>query len=215
MTLIRFIGDIHGSMKKYKKLIKSSPEGISLQLGDFGVGFYYPYTTKLMGQNPPFDTMARGSHYFIRGNHDNQTVCKQHKFWVEDGTYAPNAPEVFCIGGATSIDREYRSEGYTWWEDEELSYREWLRIMDIYERVRPDIVATHDAPEDVVKGVIGPMANYLTNYPSRNSSALQNLFEIHRPAVWLHGHHHISYRKVYRGVEFIGVGACEYIDLEV
>ena len=215
MALVRFIGDMHGSMKKYKKLIKSAPEGISLQLGDFGVGFYYPYTTKLMGQNPPFDTMAKGSHYFIRGNHDNPTVCKQHKFWVEDGTYAPNAPDVFCIGGATSIDQAYRTEGYTWWEDEELSYGEWLRIMDKWEAEKPDILATHDVPEEVVMAIIAPRAHYTHFYKSRTCQALNNLFEIHRPSLVLHGHHHISYREVYKGTEFIGVGESEYIDLEV
>jgi predicted phosphodiesterase len=215
MTIVRFIGDVHGAMKKYKKIIKSAPENVSLQLGDFGVGFYRPYTDIRMGQNPPYDYMAAGKHYFIRGNHDNPGVCAKHPFWVKDGTYAPNVPDVFCIGGATSIDREYRTEGYTWWEGEELSYGEWLRVMDTWEKEKPDIVATHDVPDEVVRAVVAPRAGYTHFYKSRTCQALQSLFDIHRPAICLHGHHHISYRQVYKGTEFIGVGECDYIDLEI
>lgn len=218
MTLVRFIGDTHGGWKKYKKLIKSSPEAVSLQLGDFGIGFYHPYTTKLMGGNPPHDSMARGCHLFIRGNHDNPGHCATHPSWVPDGTYAPlkgAEGEVFCIGGATSIDQEYRVPGYTWWEGEELGYGEWLRVMDVWEKEKPDILATHDVPEEVVVAIIAPKAGYGRLYPSRTCQALQNLFEIHRPAICLHGHHHISYRQVYKGTEFIGVGERDYIDLAI
>jgi predicted phosphohydrolase len=215
MTTVRFIGDVHGGMSKYKKLIKGAPEGISLQLGDFGIGFYRPYTDIQMGQNPPYDHMAAGKHYFIRGNHDNPGACAKHRFWIPDGTYAPNAPDIFCIGGATSIDREYRTEGYTWWKDEELSYGEWLKVMDTWEKEKPDILATHDVPDEVVRAVIAPKAGYTHFYKSRTCQALQNLFDIHRPAVCLHGHHHITYRQVYKGTEFIGVGECNYIDLQI
>jgi predicted phosphodiesterase len=220
MTLVRFIGDTHGKWKRYKKLIKSAPEGVSLQLGDFGVGFYEPYSEppRLIGGAPPYDTMASGSHYFIRGNHDNPGVCAKHPFWVRDGMYADlmgAEGQVFCIGGATSIDREWRAPGYTWWEDEELSYKNWNIILDLYEQAKPDIVATHDVPERVVRAIIAPRARYTHFYKSMTCQALDNLFEIHRPAVYLHGHHHISYRQVYRGTEFIGLGELDYIDLEL
>lgn len=220
MTIVRFIGDTHGKWARYKKLIKKAPDGVSLQLGDFGVGFYEPYSEppRLIGGSPPHSHMASGSHLFIRGNHDNPGVCSKHPFWVRDGTYADlkgAEGQVFCIGGATSIDREWRAPGYTWWEDEELSYKNWNMVLDLYEQAKPDIVVTHEVPDCVVRRVIAPRARYTHFYKSRTCQALDNLFEIHRPAVWLHGHHHITYREVYRTTEFIGLGECAYIDLEI
>lgn len=222
MTTVRFIGDVHGKWDRYKKLIKHSPQGTSLQLGDFGVGFYKPYSDplELMGQNPPYSTMAKGSNYFIRGNHDNPFVCANHSFWVKDGAYAPLKDaegEVFCVGGAASIDVVYRTKDYTWWEEEELSYAQFMDVISAYETLKPDIVATHDLPESACQVIMGMggLKKYTHPETSRTRQALDNLLDMHKPAVWLHGHWHVSYRKVYRGVEFIGVGECEHIDLEV
>jgi predicted phosphodiesterase len=219
MTTVRFIGDTHGHWKRYKKLIKAAPEGVSLQLGDFGVGFYEPYSEppRLIGGSAPYDTMAAGSHYFIRGNHDNPAICAKHPFWVPDGTYAPNAPEVFCVGGASSIDQAYRVPGYTWWEDEELSYGEWLKVMDVWEAEKPDIVATHELPESACQIIMGMSGLRQYTYPetSRTRQALDNLLDIHRPSVLIHGHWHVSYRKVIKGTEFIGLGECAHLDLEI
>jgi len=217
MTQVRFIGDIHGKWGGYKKIIKSAPAAVSLQLGDFGVGFYKPYSDplELLGQNPPHSAMAKGSHYFIRGNHDNPSVCATHPFWVKDGTYAPlKGVEgvVFCVGGATSIDAVYRTTGYTWWEDEELSYAQWMGVISDYEVLKPNIVATHDLPESACAAVMRNLYAYPNH--SRTRQALDNLLDIHKPAVWVHGHWHVSYRQVYRGVEFIGVGEGHHLDLE-
>jgi calcineurin-like phosphoesterase family protein len=105
---IRFIGDVHGHWHRYKKRIKDVET--SIQVGDFGVGFYTPYTDKLVGGNPPYDHMCKGNHRFIRGNHDNPSFCKKHPFWIPDGTMIHD--KIFCVGGAASIDRHHRTEGY-------------------------------------------------------------------------------------------------------
>ena len=76
-------------------------------------------------------------------------------------------------------------------------------------------MATHDVPDQVVRRIVGPRAKYSNFYKSLTCQALDNFFEIHRPAVWLHGHHHISYREAYGGTEFIGLGELCHIDLEV
>lgn len=216
--LVRFIGDVHGNWKKYKKIVKESPNKVSLQLGDFGVGFLKPYTDIVVGGNPPYDTMASGSHLWLRGNHDNPAFAYRHPFWVEDGTYAKlksSEGVVWVVGGAQSIDKQWRAEGYTWWEDEELSYGRLSDLLSVYEQAKPDIVATHEAPQGITDHVIAHINNYSRSYPSRTSMALQAMFEIHKPAIWLHGHHHVSYRRVVLGTEFIGVGEHEFIDLDL
>lgn len=73
MKSIRFIGDVHGNWKRYKKIINDCDT--SIQVGDFGVGFISKITEQVHS-NPPYDHMKRGDHRFIRGNHDNPNVCK-------------------------------------------------------------------------------------------------------------------------------------------
>lgn len=221
MTLVRFIGDVHGKWKRYRKVIKSS-QGVSLQLGDFGVGFYEPYSDPPMaiGGNPPHSSMEKGSHFFLRGNHDNPYICANHPFWVRDGEYAPLRgfeKQVWCVGGATSIDSCYRTPDYTWWEEEELSYAQWMGVMDKYEVEKPSIVATHDLPESAAQFIMGThgLKQYSYRDNSRTRQALDNLLDMHKPAVWLHGHWHVTHRTMYKGVEFIGLAECDYLDLSL
>lgn len=86
---------------------------------------------------------------FIDGNHDN------HTFWAEQPTERwnggliqrlPEAPNVihlmrgeyytidgitvWCMGGAESIDKAYRTEGVTWWREEVPSQKEMWHGLD-------------------------------------------------------------------------------------
>lgn len=63
-----FIGDVHGKFNKYIDILKNNNYNISIQVGDFGIGFAdIEYPTELGSNN-----------FFIRGNHDNPHVCKNH-----------------------------------------------------------------------------------------------------------------------------------------
>jgi hypothetical protein len=53
------------------------------------------------------------------------------------------------IGGALSIDKAHRTEGLNWWVDEELSIQEMNSIFDKYIKEKPDIMVTHDCPEEI------------------------------------------------------------------
>jgi hypothetical protein len=41
------------------------------------------------------------------------------------------------------------------------------------------------------------------------------MLEIHKPDLWIHGHWHLSSRKIYNGVEIISLGELEYVDIDV
>lgn len=209
---IRFIGDVHGKFTRYKKLIKECDR--SLQVGDFGVGFYNR-TTDRSCINPPFDAMSKGQHYFIRGNHDNPGVCKRHKFWVKDGGSAFGRDDIFCVGGAVSIDKDRRLEGYEWWPDEELSYNELCRIMDIYELVKPAVVVSHECPETVVSHLVHSRGLFKLDIPCTTRKCFDNMLEIHKPDVWIHGHWHFDHHTVFDGVEYIGLGELSHVDLDL
>jgi len=209
---IRFIGDVHAKWDRYKKLIKDCDR--SLQVGDFGVGFFNPITEKPYS-NPPYDHMSKGEHFFIRGNHDNPGVCKRHPFWVKDGGSVFGRDDIFCVGGAFSIDKDRRTENYDWWHDEELSYGELSNIMDAYELIKPKIVVTHECPDSVISRVYQARSMHKYDIPSVTRRCFDDMLEIHKPDLWIHGHWHLSAHTVHQGVEFIALGELDHVDLDV
>lgn len=209
MTTVRFIGDVHGKWTRYKKLIKDAPR--SIQVGDFGVGFYNPRTETY--SRPPHDAMAKGDHKFIRGNHDNPTQCRSHPCWIPDGTLLDDS--IFCIGGALSIDKHLRTEGWDWWADEELSYKEFLQLIQTYEEVKPRVVVSHECPEDVMTRVLHSKNKFKYDIPSITRQFFDNLMHVHKPDLWIHGHWHFDYHAVIDGVEFIGLGELSHVDLDL
>lgn len=200
----RFIGDIHGKLLPYLQLI----EGVenSVQVGDFGIGF----GTK--GDPDFIDSMMEemeGNHRFIRGNHDNPFKCKESKYWIRDGHYENG---VMYIGGAWSIDQDWRTAGVDWWPEEELSYVDLDSLVGIYDFLRPKIMITHTLPIQVPRDHIGKK---IIGSGCRTELAFERMFDIHKPELWIAGHWHLSFDKVIDGTRFICLNELEYIDLEI
>lgn len=203
--LIRFIGDVHGKYKQYHRLIRDVPA--SIQLGDMGYGF-----RRRDGRffcNPSFDKMSRGNHRFIRGNHDNPGVCRYQKYWIPDGTVENG---IMFIGGAFSVDRAWRTQDYDWWQDEELSYVSLWKLMDLYQEKKPRMMVTHDCPWFFY--------NNLHSYKrfgtaSRTAQAFEEMWQIHKPEIWLFGHHHKSFEENIEGTRFKCLAELEHLDMEI
>lgn len=166
-----FIGDVHCKFNKYMDIISSMDE--SIQVGDFGIGFH----------EIPYPESYNLNHKFIRGNHDNPTVCRNHPNFIKDGELYK---DIFCVGGAFSVDYRKRNNGIDWWEDEEVSYSEASVILETYENIKPLIVVTHDCPEIIMEEVYNK---------TKTRQLLNAMFEVHKPDVWIFGHHHISIEK--------------------
>lgn len=210
--LIRFIGDVHGKWTSYKKTIKDCSH--SLQVGDFGVGFTNVKTEQKYS-NPPYDAMKKGNHFFIRGNHDNPSTCKNHPFWIKDGGSVFGRNDIFCVGGAMSIDKDRRTEGYDWWHDEELTYGQLCNIMDAYELIKPKIVVSHECPDSVISRICHQIGKHKHDIPSVTRRCFDNMLEIHRPDLWVCGHWHLDSHSVVNGTEFIVLNELSYLDLDV
>lgn len=208
MTL--FIGDVHGKFGPYQRLIRNERD--SIQVGDMGVGFFRHSNAKPM-PNPPHAKMWRGGHRFIRGNHDNPAQCRTHSQWIKDGTIEG---EVMFVGGATSIDKEFRVKGFSWWEDEELSHQELLLMADIYRLARPRIMVTHDCPQPVAE-VVALVANrpFKLEESCATRQAFQSMWEYHQPDIWIFGHWHTSFDKDMAGTRFVCLAELEGKHIEV
>ena len=202
-----FIGDVHGKFSPYTKIIKKHPD--TIQVGDMGVGFFHRgfrhgtsyvdrYEEYLMPSgNPPYDRMVENNARFIRGNHDNPGVCKKHTQYIPDGHVEG---DMMFVGGALSIDRHMRRVNESYWEDEELSYGEFMDIQEKYLDIKPRIMVTHECPEAIAQ----QMFNYhKLDDPSRTRQAFESMWEMHKPEIWIFGHWHDRRDWVIMGTRFI------------
>jgi Icc-related predicted phosphoesterase len=105
---------------------------------------------------------------------------------------------MFFVCGAYSIDKASRTIGKDWWECEELTYTELNAAYDLYYKTKPDIVFSHECPNELRSEIVNPVYGGTT----RTGEALQAMFDFHRPLVWIFGHYHISKTLKYGGTEF-------------
>lgn len=149
---MRFIGDVHGTERRfaqYREIALASPDGRSIQVGDFGAGFMNADNSGIT----PLPEMDM-NHRFIRGNHDDPAVCRSSPNWIPDGMVDG---DMFFCGGAESIDKARRIPGVDWWHDEEVSMEEGYAMYDRFAdgELRPRIMVTHDLPLGVGQYIFG------------------------------------------------------------
>lgn len=211
MTIVRVIGDVHGKFSRYREVIRDVP--FSIQVGDMGVGFHGLRGGELKAlANPPFDAMSEGRHLFIRGNHDNPEVCRRHAHWIPDGTVVDG---IYCLGGAVSIDRAWRTEGIDWWSDEECGYVELERMIDHYAAIKPEIVITHECPESIANEILTAFNRTKIVDGSRTRQALERMLYKHQPREWYFGHWHTSLHFKSGRTVFQCLNELEYADVEI
>jgi hypothetical protein len=216
-VLTRFIGDVHGKYSRYKTILNNSPHR-TIQVGDMGVGFR-SHVTGDFGANPPFDLMVEKDARFIRGNHDNPEVCREHRRCIPDGMVEDN---TMFIGGAFSIDRAARIPDFSWWKDEEISQDRLDELVVEMQVIEPEIMVTHECPERIAALIVGSMRNLSTGgamkmdprFASRTRVAFDAMLEGHRPKLWLFGHWHIPFDRVVEGTRFICLPELAYIDVD-
>lgn len=230
-------GGVDGSMKhlnssKFPEQKTMTKDDLVIQLGDFGFWWDF-YETKeekywrkwLMEKNFQF--------CFLDGNHENFTKlkedfkdieflggkAKEYKIpgtegsiiWLQRGeVYTYKDKTFFVMGGAMSHDKEYRTIGLTWWEDEVANLKEMNSGIDNLEKHNFDVdyVLAHTCPSDVIYPMYGledgpsedPMSKYF-NYLIENDEFIFN--------EWINGHFHVNtthsqdgrnYRCLYKSV---------------
>jgi hypothetical protein len=217
----RLVGDIHGKFNeysffnlgvgRYRHATDPAPPERSVQVGDFGIGFASEYW-----HNSVNDWMLKNpGHRFIRGNHDDPAKCKEMAGYIPDGTIEG---DVMYIGGAWSIDKDFRTPGVDWWEDEELSIEEFNAIIDTYRLAKPRVMITHDCPTQVAWDMFISRGNAFGGFgqiKTRTGEALQAMWELHQPEEWYFGHWHITRDLTLYGTRFQCLGELDYMDVEL
>jgi hypothetical protein len=203
---LHLVGDVHGRIDEYLKLLASLPPGSrSIALGDLYIG--------RPNINLP---ILPANHKFIRGNHDDPRLCHTHPNHLGTFGYNPK-DDFFFLEGAFTVSAAVLQHSRYFYKDEELSPEELDAAVALYRETEPSIVISHDAPieaaREVLKGLTG---NYFTakanTVKSRTCSALRRMFEIHKPQRWYFGHYHVHKQFDLSGTAFRCLGeleACE------
>lgn len=191
---MKIIGDVHGKLKEYKKIVDYCDSSICV--GDFG--FKKEWDWHITNIDGLRHKINMGNHDFIPYSHCGPSL--KDWTWIED-------TKIFTIRGANSIDKHLRTEGRDWFPFEELTYAEGLNCLDLYTQTKPKIVISHDCPHSIRKYLFG------INDKSLTSNLLQALFEEHQPELWIFGHHHRSVKCKKGKTQFICLSELETFEI--
>ena len=221
--MIYYAGDTHGNILALKSIDEAAiAAGVSIvvQVGDFGC-FFDGLNCKVAKY---FNEREAGPvWYTCGGNHDNWPLWNSFPVGddglvnlAKDCHYVSRSKEVVLngvkhlfFGGAESIDKHHRIEGKSWWPEETPTHKEFEEFFYAMERVKPDVVVTHDAPLQV-----GIWKYNRDRSPTpRNLDNIFNMCE-HAPAYWMFGHHHMAERWGIKSTVFYCCGfEGDYISL--
>lgn len=204
---IFLLGDSHGDTGFMKFAIAAAARNgcdVLLQLGDFG---YWDHT---LGGREYLDKVSRTAIecempvLFVDGNHENHDMLRDLMFeessrfdglvwvrpyvgWLTRGALWEWESVLFgAAGGAASVDRSMRSQGWTWWSDEVLVRSDVAALS----REKLDVLVCHDAPDraNMFSTRSFPKEDLKRAHESR--LVLDSLIESSKPSLVIHGHWH-------------------------
>ena len=141
-------GDNHGKYDVLFRFIEAYDirDCILIHVGDGGIGFISAEKQQRQFEHYNDRFKSRGIEYLsIRGNHDDPayfdgSVNLSHfKLLPDYHTQIINDEKFLFVGGAISIDRKIRKEGFSYWKDEPF-------VLDKSKIEECDVLITHSAP---------------------------------------------------------------------
>jgi len=187
------IGDVHGKIDNYWEILqKWDKKYCSIQVGDFGFAKQHEWHLK---------NIDYSQHRINFGNHDDYSFLGEPHS-LSHWSYEFER-KLMTVRGAYSIDKAVRTENIDWWSNEELSYEQMQRAIDMFTQYKPKIMITHDCPHEARENLFGITDKSLT------TNGLQAMFENHQPDLWVFGHHHKSKNEVINGTRFICLAELE------
>lgn len=161
--MIYITGDIHRDFSRIYKLEKDT-DNMLIVLGDIGINYYLNEEDKNYKE---YLKKLKLKLFCVRGNHEerpgNISTYKEvemfggkvfieeeypNLIFAKDGEiYNIDGKKILVIGGAYSVDKQYRLlHGYKWFKDEQLTKKEMDTILEKVKGKHFDIVLTHTCP---------------------------------------------------------------------
>lgn len=236
-------GDIHGAFNAviYKLCVHNQmTDTLLIIAGDCGIGFDKPeYYNNVFNRNSSRLRKSNNWVIMVRGNHDNPMYFKEeiisHKRFRTIPDYSiiqACGHIILCVGGAISIDREYRKrhdsrnilpDVASYWADEMPLYDE-EALNNISKKITIDTVITHTAPsfcELNSKYALSEWAALDSNILAdcEKERNIMDLIHAHLKSTghpisnWYYGHFHQSWHSEIDGILFSMLDIMEFKEL--
>lgn len=212
ITHVGLAGDWHGntfhaiqSLNEFKKRNITTV----IQLGDFGIWGGQDSAVFIRKIERTLKNNGQKL-YIVLGNHENYDKVnavavdgltglqhyRENIFFFPRGFRGMLGNHSFvALGGANSIDKEWRTPYISWWHEESIT------LGDVYrtaEGGHADIMFTHDAPLGApvpLSGGAGWSAAGL-RYAREGQTMLRQAVDAVKPQILFHGHYHTFYEGI-------------------
>lgn len=220
--MLYITGDTHGNFERILKWSETAKpnkdKDFLFILGDFGY-IWDSKRTSFEKDNLDFISCLPFTTLFIDGNHENHERLnsmrvvnfsggKAHKVYdsiyhlMRGQVYEIAGKRIFTFGGANSIDKHLRTEGVSWWKEEEFNYHEANTAYENLNKVdwEVDYVLTHSAPFSIRDKL------FESNKPSSTERMLEAMLRNIKFKRWYFGHYHIdkkmdNFTAMYENIE--------------
>ena len=195
---IMVVGDIHGNkftLMDYIAIAHTMGIDTVVQIGDFGCHL-------TLDKINDFCVDKGVTLHFIPGNHEHWDMMDMD--YPDNIIYHPigssgafGGVECKFVGGATSVDRDFRTPGYDWFPEEEMLFT----MGDTIEG-KATIMFTHDCPSlvDMPSQCFMPNAEDIFGVKAiersgQHREVLSSVTNVVQPQLLIHGHYHHGYVK--------------------
>ena len=222
---VLILGDLHGNWRCAMSLFERLPEllpgespRVILQVGDFGIwdgkegARYLMRLTHSLINNDAYLAFIDGNHecfpllkfYGQRGLEGNVPSPLPGARYINDRIWhiprglrwSWQGKTWLGLGGAVSVDRALRTEGESWWPEEEITPEQAIAVA---EAGHADIMLTHDCPWESPHPPFPPPPPLWVPYIKRSNDhqkRLQHVVDAVQPSTLIHGHLHMDYRAM-------------------
>lgn len=205
-------GDCHNHFERFDNFYETitTPVGM-ICLGDFGVNYYLNKQDK-KNKDELYSKYPLITFYCVRGNHEArpqdvkgmEEIYDENvhgmvyyepqypniKYFKDFGAYQISRYKVGVIGGAYSVDKQYRLlNGWQWFPNEQLSYLEQDQCYNLFKENDFDLILTHTCPYDWRPTDLFLSFIDQSKVDSSMEDFLNNIKEITN-AHWGFGHYH-------------------------
>lgn len=208
-------GDWHGGYGNHERLMPNNwPDGLLLNKDDFLIiagdcGLYWTEAASEIRERMWLDAQPWTT-LFVDGNHENHELLRRLPVeewhggktsllpgtgirWLRRGqVFDLSGTSVFALGGAWSIDAQFRMPGEDWWP-EELPDAEELReaeaALDAH-GWKIDHIITHDCPQKFTEAVTAHSLFGNLHHQDRLTCFLDEVDDRASFSHWWFGHHH-------------------------
>ncbi len=202
-----FLGDIHSDFLTFERFAFFALElwpdiERVVQIGDFGLWPDFSIAHWYQKSNLPIPVE------FIDGNHEDfrylvhGTRSPFRPSPLYDATYLSRgyARDGFLyMGGATSVDRDYRKPGFDWFAEENITTDDLKAALESIRKTPIHTIVAHETTEGafhLIKKPHWPMGD-------ANRQLLDEIFQAAHPRLYVHGHLHFHAAYEHQGCRFV------------